>query len=115
MKTADGVGGLLRAARTRLGLTLHDLAHLLGVSIGYVSDVERNVRAFTEERMPEVERALKLSAAERVRFYQLSGVLPKSVTKRLLKTPALWDEDFPALARKISRREPKARRSRWAP
>jgi transcriptional regulator with XRE-family HTH domain len=54
-------GELIRASRRRLNRSLQDVADALGVSVVYVSEVERGKRPpFTVERLPALSRVLEL-------------------------------------------------------
>lgn len=56
-------GEALRKARREAGRTLRDVANVLGVSVVYVSDVERsNRRPFSNERILKVTRYLNADA-----------------------------------------------------
>jgi len=54
-------GELLRQARTKAGRTMGDLAEHLGVSVAYVSDVERGTRApLTAQRLARAVELLEI-------------------------------------------------------
>ena len=57
-------GDILRRTRQEAGKTLGDVARLLGLSVVYVSDVERgNRRPFSNERIIKVARLLMADPA----------------------------------------------------
>ena len=58
---SESFGELIRASRRRLNKSLQDVADALGVSVVYVSEVERRKRPpFTMERLPALSRVLEL-------------------------------------------------------
>lgn len=58
---SESFGELIRTSRRRLDKSLQDVADALGVSVVYVSEVERGKRPpFTQERLPALSRALEL-------------------------------------------------------
>ena len=57
---AHGVGADLRAVRKARGLTLTELAHRVGRSIGWLSQIERNLRA------PGIDDLRRLAIAQLV-------------------------------------------------
>lgn len=55
-------GELIRSSRRRLNKSLQDVADALGVTVVYVSEVERSKRPpFTIERLPALAQVLELS------------------------------------------------------
>lgn len=60
-------GELIRMSRRRLNKSLQDVAHALGVTAVYVSEVERRKRPpFTMERLPALAEVLDLDYNELV-------------------------------------------------
>ncbi len=58
-------GELIRSSRRRLNKSLQDVADALGVTVVYVSEVERSKRPpFTIERLPALAQVLELSLDE---------------------------------------------------
>ncbi len=58
-------GNSIREARTELGMSLDDLATVIGVSKVYICDVERGLRKpFTQRRIPLVAKTLNLDPVE---------------------------------------------------
>jgi transcriptional regulator with XRE-family HTH domain len=58
-------GELIRTSRRRLNKSLQDVADALGVSVVYVSEVERGKRPpFTNERLPALAEVLELNLGE---------------------------------------------------
>ena len=76
-------GAALRAARREAGKRLSDVADLLGVSVVYVSDVERgNRRPFGNDRILRVTNYLKTDAAPLIAAAdQERGVIEYDITK----------------------------------
>ena len=110
-------GNFLRRRRTAAGKTMGDLARHLGVSITYISDVERGYRA-PLTRINIIKAAeflgidaspLLLAAAERQGAFTLNiDVRPKgrTVGASLMRTwEELSDEDFDEIAQILERKE----------
>jgi transcriptional regulator with XRE-family HTH domain len=58
-------GGLVRQGRRRLNKSLQDVADALGVTVVYVSEVERGKRPpFTIERLPALAKVLELDLGD---------------------------------------------------
>ncbi len=76
-------GDALRRARLEAGKTLRHVAVELGLSIVYISDVERgNRRPFTNERILEIARYLKTDAAPLIAAgNQERGFIEYDITK----------------------------------
>ena len=69
------INDALREARKAANLTQYDLAEILGVGQGFVSDVERGRREFPEgqyDRLPESIRLAVLEAAIAVLLDRIS-------------------------------------------
>lgn len=61
-------GSSIRTARTGLGMSLEDLASVMGVSRVYICDVERGLRKpFAQRRISKVAEILKLDPVELVK------------------------------------------------
>lgn len=86
------LGAHLRACRHTSELTLADVARSLGVSVSYVSDVERERRVLSRERLEAFLVACRVPRkdARYVRAYQLLGRLPEHVEAKMLKKPEAW-------------------------
>ena len=80
------------------GLAQAFVADALGLSIGYVSQVERNKRTVSLERLEAWEAVLSLNDTERTKLFQAAKMLPKKTTTQLLKVPEAWDLDFKKVA-----------------
>jgi transcriptional regulator with XRE-family HTH domain len=76
-------GDALRKRRKDAGKTLGDVAEVLGVSVVYVSDVERsNRRPFDSERIIKLAKFLKTPAAPLIAAAdQERGVIEYDITK----------------------------------
>ena len=94
-------GDLLRAVRLRKGLPLRMVAKHVGITVGYLSDVERNMRVLKRARLPQMVAALDLSSEEAVRLFQLAQVVPHNVAERVLLTPELWGVNLRQLVRLV--------------
>jgi transcriptional regulator with XRE-family HTH domain len=58
-------GELIRTSRRRLNMSLQEVADALGVTVVYVSEVERSKRPpFTNERLPALAKVLQLDLKE---------------------------------------------------
>ena len=58
------LGNEIRKRRKELGLTLKDLASLLGVSFAYVSQVERGEKKPTDKMLTKLEEVLNIKLKE---------------------------------------------------
>lgn len=56
------LGEMIQQGRKSKRMTLRALASIIGVSAPFMSDVEHNRRALTDERIDQVAKALDLSA-----------------------------------------------------
>ena len=76
-------GEALRRSRRKAEKRLSDIADLLGVSVVYVSDVERgNRRPFSNERILKIARHLKTEATPLIAAAdQERGVIEYDITK----------------------------------
>ena len=76
-------GDALRRTRQKAGRTLGDVAKLLGVSVVYVSDVERgNRRPFNNERILKIAKFLKTDPEPLIGAADVDrGVIEYNITK----------------------------------
>ena len=76
-------GDALRSERRNAGKTLGDVAKLLGVSVVYVSDVERgNRRPFGNERILKIAKFLEAEPAPLIAAADVErGVIEYDITK----------------------------------
>lgn len=76
-------GDTLRRTRQEAGKTLGDVARLLGLSVVYVSDVERgNRRPFSNERILKVATFLKTDPAPLIALADVDkGVIEYDISK----------------------------------
>lgn len=65
MGTAGSTGSALRVLREAQGLTLRDLAHMSGVSHGYIGLIERGKREPTPRVLRAIQEALAANLAGR--------------------------------------------------
>lgn len=79
------IGAIIRAQRTRLGLTLERLANLVGCTKGYLSAVENNRRAGPPSLalLEKIERALALEPGRLVSVWKWHAT-PNDVRQRVL-------------------------------
>ena len=75
-------GDALRKNRREAGQTLSDVAKLLGVSVVYVSDVERgNRRALSSDRIVKVAKFLKVDAKPLIEAADIErGIIEYNIT-----------------------------------
>ncbi len=80
---AERFGDALRKARRNAERTLGDVAKLLGVSVVYVSDVERgNRRPFSNERIVRIARFVKTDPAPLIAAADVErGVIEYDIAK----------------------------------
>lgn len=52
------LGSALKAARTRLGITLREVTNTAPIALGYLSEVERGQKEISSELLPSVCTAL---------------------------------------------------------
>ena len=62
----DAVGAVLRAARVSQGRSLRDVASVAGMSVGYLSEVERGHKEASSELLAAAASALGLRVSELV-------------------------------------------------
>ena len=110
-------GNLLRRQRTAAGKTMGDLARHLGVSVTYVSDVERGYRApltraniiKTADFLGIGPSPLLIAAAERQGAFALDadvGPRARAVGAALMRSwSGLSDQDLEEIAKILDRKE----------
>ena len=81
---------LLRELREVARLSQRDLAQKLGVTVSYVSSVERGEKPLTPERIEATASALKLDDEDRKLLFLSFRKLPPQLTQHLLEHPELW-------------------------
>lgn len=84
------LGKLLRDARHAKEWALQEVANRAGVSVPFLSDLERGKRVIGPRRLYALTRALNLSDAAYVRAFQLRQRLPPKDEKWLLQHAELW-------------------------
>jgi transcriptional regulator with XRE-family HTH domain len=95
--TKRGFGGRLRTLRKQSGKTLHDVAEALGVSVVYVSDIERgNRKPFGPEH---IEKLAVLLNADSRELHQLAAEARGAFELPTSKIPAQAREFVAGLAR----------------
>lgn len=87
-------GRLLRKARQRAGKTLQQVARAVGVTVAYVSDVERGTRSVSAQRLRAIAKACAMTQDETREVLRVSGCLPPKVLQYLLKHPEVWGYDL---------------------
>lgn len=87
-------GKLLRKARRRADKTLLQVARAVGVTVAYVSDVERGTRSVSAERLRAIAKACAMTQDETRAVLRVSGCLPPKVLQHLLKHPEVWGYDL---------------------
>ena len=90
--SASKLGQHLRTVRNDKDLTLNAVASAVGVSIPFLSDVERGERTLTPQRLEGVLKALGVprKATAYVRAFQMLGRLPPHVKAAVLRSPMRW-------------------------
>lgn len=86
----QALGKLLREARHARSWVLEDVAKKVGVSVPFLSDLERGKRVASPKRLHDIARALELSGRDYVQLFQLRQRLPPKDERWLLQNPALW-------------------------
>lgn len=84
------LGKLLRDARHAKEWVLEEVAKKAGISVPFLSDLERGKRVIGPRRLHALTRALDLSDAAYVRAFQLRQRLPPKDEKWLLQHAELW-------------------------
>lgn len=105
-------GPLLRGLRSKAGKTMADVAEHLGVSVAYISDVERGNRApLTNDRIIAVadflgiDRSdlLKAAAADKGNFELRAKDIPPEQAVLGAELVSAWDRLSPSQVRSISK------------
>lgn len=82
-------GSLLRLARKKQGLTLEQVSRKIGISINYVSILEKGERMNpADEILCQLSRLLLIDEKE---LFSLYGRLPVSLTDEIFKNKNLFD------------------------
>jgi len=84
------LGKLLREARQQRGKVLSEIAKAAGVSVPFLSDLERGKRAIGPKRLDSLARALGLDPESYVKLFQLRGRLPPRDETWLVQHPEHW-------------------------
>jgi len=84
------VGNLLKTFREERGLTQGAIASCIGVSVPYLSDLERGNRTFSAQRLSSIAEALHLNTKEVCDLFSSAGCLPPRVVEKILLTPKVW-------------------------
>ena len=84
------LGKVLREARHAREWVLEEVAKKAGVSVPFLSDLERGKRVIGPRRLHDLAKALELSAAAYVRVFQLRQRLPPKDEKWFLQHAELW-------------------------
>ena len=72
-RSASALGEIIRQQRELAELSMRQFAELAGISNPYLSQIERGLRAPSEQVLEGIARALKVSADT---LYQQAGVAP---------------------------------------
>ena len=112
------LGAEIRAAREAAGLSLRQLARRIGMSPGYVSDIETDRRVPALDTLDAIIAAVDvpclsgdpacgcaecIPAITRERWLALSGRLPDDLLAALLASPARWGDVRAMLAGEVTR------------
>ena len=105
----DKFGEFVRARRIELGISLRDLAEMLGITPAYLSDIERGNRRAPLEYLEQLAALLAIEESELEFFVDLSGCTHKNWPEineylasnksartaiRLARDKGLSDEEF---------------------
>jgi transcriptional regulator with XRE-family HTH domain len=92
------VGDFIREQRTRARLSLRHLSGLAGVSIPYLSQVERGLRRPSADILQAIAKALRISAET---LYIQAGILEErpvaDLTAAIMSDPAISERQKQAL------------------
>jgi transcriptional regulator with XRE-family HTH domain len=92
------VGSFIREQRTRARLSLRNLSGLAGVSIPYLSQVERGLRRPSADILQAIAKALRISAET---LYVQAGILEErpiaDVTAAIMSDPTISERQKQAL------------------
>jgi transcriptional regulator with XRE-family HTH domain len=78
-RSLDGLGGRLRDVRRRRGLTLEEVASGAGITLGYLSQIERDV---TVPTLPTLARVAAKLGVPMARLFTPEGASPYGVIRR---------------------------------
>lgn len=98
-------GRVLRKARLRAQRTLREVADAVGLTVAYVSDVERGKRSVSAARLRALADAVDLDTDGRRALFAAAKCLPPSVHQRILRAPEVWDYDLPKVVALLKRLE----------
>jgi transcriptional regulator with XRE-family HTH domain len=84
------LGKVLRSARQQQNKVLSEVAEAAGVSVPFLSDLERGKRAIGPKRLDSLARALGLDSETYVKLFQLRGRLPPRDETWLVQHPEHW-------------------------
>lgn len=108
-------GNALRLAREKAGLTLLDVKKHTGLSVPYLSDVERGNRDIKPVKLHSVITAMRLSAEEAVGIYREAECLPPVISRLILSIPDLWMFDLVETVKHAKKNSPAAAVTREMP
>lgn len=84
------LGKLLRDARQERGLVLSEIAEAAGLSVPFLSDLERGKRVIGPQRLEALAKALELDSDSFTKLFQLRGCLPPQDEAWLVQHPEHW-------------------------
>lgn len=84
------LGKLLRDARQLRNKVLSEIAEAAGVSVPFLSDLERGKRAIGPKRLDSIAKVLGLEPETYVKLFQLRGRLPPRDEAWLVQHPEHW-------------------------
>lgn len=84
------LGKLLREARLAKDLVLKDVAKQVGVSVPFLSDLERGQRVVGPKRLHLLAVALGVTEKTYEKLFQLRGRLPPEDERWILQHPGIW-------------------------
>ena len=81
------IGGRIKSARKRIGMTQEILAEKIDVSIGYVSQVERGITKISLDLLAEISTALNCDISELVTgsSIQSDGYIVSDIESKILE------------------------------
>lgn len=83
------LGEVIRSLRTERKETLHDMAEKTGVSLGYLSEVERGKKEASSEVMESISMALGLRLSDTLRLVATALDLNETDRREVLKSGML--------------------------
>ncbi|MBR4399345.1 MAG: helix-turn-helix transcriptional regulator [Aeriscardovia sp.] len=83
------LGEVIRSLRTERKETLHDIAEKTGVSLGYLSEVERGKKEASSEVMESISMALGLRLSDTLRLVATALDLDEADRREVLKSGML--------------------------